>query len=40
MIGYSSVIRILTGGENSYSLCFEKYAEVPEDIVETIRIGG
>lgn len=40
MIGYSSVIRILTGGENSYSLSFEKYAEVPEEVVEQIRVGG
>ena len=37
MIGYSSVIRILTGGENSFSLSFEKYQEVPEDVVESIR---
>ena len=37
MIGYSSIIRILTGGENSFSLSFDKYVEVPDDVVESIK---
>ncbi|KAK8828418.1 hypothetical protein WA556_004831, partial [Blastocystis sp. ATCC 50177/Nand II] len=39
MIGYSSVIRVLTGGENSYSLTFDSYAEVPDDVVERVKRG-
>lgn len=39
MIGYSSVIRVLTGGENSYSLTFDRYEVVPDDVVERVRHG-
>ena len=40
MIGYSSVIRILTGGESSFSLSFDRYEVVPEDVVDIIKRKG
>lgn len=36
MIGYSSTIRILTGGESCFSLEFHGYQDVPDNIIQTM----
>ena len=36
MIGYSSTIRILTGGESCFSLEFYGYQDVPDNIIQTM----
>lgn len=40
MIGYSSVIRMLTGGESSFSMRYQQYATVPEDVVDQLKKKG
>ncbi len=40
MIGYASVIRMLTGGESSFSMTFQKYQPVPENVVDDLKQNG
>ena len=37
MIGYASMIRMLTGGESSFSMTFQKYQPVPENVVDDLK---
>lgn len=40
MIGYSSVIRMLTGGESTFTMTFKEYQVVPENVVEALKKRG